>query len=79
MNRAIDELNYSSACKTALQFNTRFWEKGDKPIVGGCDNTDSYYGIRNVCYPSYGAGNYSDEPGVILSSYDSGDDGRLPF
>ncbi|TIB70439.1 putative amine oxidase [Wallemia mellicola] len=73
IKNAIDNLNYGSACKTALQFKTRFWEHGEKPIGGGCDNTDRYYGIRNVCYPPYHIG--SDGPAVVLSSYSSGDTG----
>ncbi|TIA95225.1 hypothetical protein E3P77_03782 [Wallemia ichthyophaga] len=71
ISHAIDTLTYNSACKTALQFKKRFWEEGDKPIYGGCDDTDKYYGVSRSCYPPYNLG--SDGPAVVLSSYVSGD------
>ncbi|TIA87576.1 hypothetical protein E3P99_03094 [Wallemia hederae] len=63
MNRAIRELHYGSACKTALQFSRRFWEEGEHAMGGGCDTTDAFYGIETACYPP------STENSVVLSSY----------
>lgn len=71
LSEAIQNLGYSQACKVALEFKTRFWEKLEKPIKGGCDSTDLISG--SVCYPSYDIG--SDGPGVMLSSYASGNFG----
>lgn len=75
MHRAIQNLKYSNACKVAMQFKSRFWERKDlfdPPIQGGCSNTD-LPGIRNICYPSYKIG--AKGQGVLLAQYVSGDDG----
>jgi monoamine oxidase len=69
--RAIQNLNYIQACKVALHYKTRFWEKdnytpGKKAIYGGCGSAD-IPGIGNICYPSYQIN--SSGPGVILASY----------
>ncbi|PWN47584.1 hypothetical protein IE53DRAFT_402029 [Violaceomyces palustris] len=73
LTRAIKNLQYSSACKVALQFKTRFWERFDDPILGGCSTSD-IPGIGTTCYPSYRIN--STGPGVMLSSYISGDAGN---
>lgn len=59
-------MNYAQACKVALMYKTRFWEKMDPPIIGGCGTTD-IPGIGNICYPSYAIN--STGPGVLLASY----------
>ncbi|PWN25895.1 amine oxidase, partial [Jaminaea rosea] len=71
--RAVKTLKYSSACKVALHFKSRFWERApfSPPIYGGCSVTD-LPGIRNVCYPPYGLN--STGPAVILGEYVSNDD-----
>lgn len=71
LTRAIQNLNYLQACKVALHYKTRFWEKdnysaGKKAILGGCGTTD-IPGIGDICYPSYQLN--SSGPGVILASY----------
>lgn len=72
-HRAINNLNYISACKVALQFKRRFWEQDlKKPIFGGCGTTD-IPGIGGFCYPSFGMN--STGPGVMLASYVVGEDG----
>ncbi|KAI9495649.1 flavin-containing amine oxidoreductase-domain containing protein [Zychaea mexicana] len=74
LRRAIDNLGYGQACKVALEFKSRFWEKYEKPILGGCDITDLK--SEMVCYPSNNLG--SGGPGVMLASY-STDQGGLRF
>jgi monoamine oxidase len=69
LSRAINTMNYEQSCKVALHYKTRFWEKLDPPIIGGCGSTD-IPGIGSVCYPSYKIN--STLPGVILASYASG-------
>lgn len=69
LTRAIQTMNYQQSCKVALHYKTRFWEKQDPPIIGGCGATD-IYGIGSVCYPAYEIN--STWPGVILASYASG-------
>lgn len=69
LTRAIETMNYQQACKCAMHFKSRFWEKFDPPILGGCGGTD-IYGLGSVCYPSYELN--SSWPGVLLASYVSG-------
>lgn len=69
LSRAITTLNYYQSCKLALHYKTRFWEKQEHPIFGGCGVTD-IPGLGSVCYPSYEIN--STRPGVILASYVSG-------
>lgn len=71
LNQAIHNLGYSQACKVALEFKERFWEKLDRPIQGGCDSTDLLSG--SICYPANNIG--TKGPGVVLASYTSGDMG----
>lgn len=73
LSRAISTLNYSPSCKVALHYKTRFWEKQENPIFGGCGATD-VPGIGSVCYPAYKIN--STGPGVILASYASGTTAR---
>jgi monoamine oxidase len=73
LSRAITTMNYQQSCKVALHYKTRFWEKLDPPIIGGCGSTD-IPGIGSVCYPAYKIN--SSLPGVILASYSSGTPAR---
>lgn len=73
LTRAISTLNYAQSCKVALHYETRFWEKQENPIFGGCGSTD-IPGVGSVCYPAYEIN--STRPGVILSSYISGTEAR---
>ncbi|KAH7304227.1 hypothetical protein B0I35DRAFT_382764 [Stachybotrys elegans] len=73
LSRAINTLNYSPSCKVALHYKSRFWEKQENPIFGGCGATD-VPGIGSVCYPAYEMN--STRPGVILGSYASGTSAR---
>ncbi|OJU15304.1 MAG: amine oxidase [Clostridiales bacterium 43-6] len=72
--RAIKELNYITAQKTAMLFNERFWEK--EGIVGGASYTD--LPVSSLWYPSDHSKFVSseenspfsrlpDEPGVTLA------------
>lgn len=72
--RAIRDLKFSNACKVALQFSSRFWERApfEPPIHGGCSVTD-LPGIGFVCYPSYRIG--QEGPAVLLAEYVWSDDG----
>ncbi|KAF8243433.1 hypothetical protein K440DRAFT_656198 [Wilcoxina mikolae CBS 423.85] len=70
ITQAILNLGYSQACKIALQFRTRWWERLNPPIFGGCASTD-IPGIGTFCYPSYRLN--SPGPGVLLASYSEGD------
>lgn len=71
LSQAIQNLGYSQACKVALEFKERFWEKLDRPIQGGCDSTDLL--SSTICYPANNIG--TKGPGVVLASYASGDKG----
>ena len=53
MTNAIKHMPYEQACKVALEFETRFWEHLDNPIIGGCSTSTDIPGIGSVCYPSY--------------------------
>ncbi|PWW79360.1 hypothetical protein C7212DRAFT_288617 [Tuber magnatum] len=66
LGRAINRLGYTSACKIAVQFKTRFWEHLNPPILGGCTTTDIPL-IQRYCYPSYNLNGTG--PGVLLASY----------
>ncbi|PGH15680.1 hypothetical protein AJ79_02274 [Helicocarpus griseus UAMH5409] len=74
LKSAVNNLDYASACKVALQFSTRFWEHLPQPIFGSCSTTTDIPGIGNVCYPSYNINGTG--PGVILASYVPGDWGH---
>ncbi|CDM37096.1 Amine oxidase [Penicillium roqueforti FM164] len=71
LDRAISEagLRFKSACKVALLFSERFWEKGDRPIFGGYSKplSDS---VGALYYPVYGLN--ESRPGLIMH-YRGGD------
>ncbi|KAJ2997806.1 hypothetical protein NUW58_g534 [Xylaria curta] len=67
---AIDGLPFSSACKVALEYKTRFWEHYDPPIIGGQTSTD-IPGIGSINYPSYCLN--CTGPASLLASYASSD------
>lgn len=72
--QAIKEINYISGQKTIFMCSKRFWEKGDagERIIGGGSYTD--LPIGSIWYPSYSGSNLSDEPGVLLASYNLNQD-----
>lgn len=61
--RSIRELNYISATKIAIEFKSRFWERGGQH--GGRSITD--LPIRFTYFPSYGTGKTGSA--VVLASY----------
>jgi monoamine oxidase len=65
LGRAISEagLRFKSACKVALLFKERFWEKGDRPIFGGYSTPPSA-AVGALYYPVYGLN--ESRPGLIL-------------
>ncbi|KAE8418619.1 hypothetical protein BDV36DRAFT_253849 [Aspergillus pseudocaelatus] len=71
LDRAISEagLRFKSACKVALLFSERFWEKGDKPIFGGYSAPPSN-SVGALYYPVYGLN--ESRPGLIMH-YRGGD------
>lgn len=71
LTSAINKMPYTSACKVALEYASRFWEHYDKPIVGGCSTTSDIPGIGSICYPSYDINGTGKA--TILASYISGD------
>jgi monoamine oxidase len=69
ITNAINNLGYSSACKVALEYSSRFWEHYANPIVGGCSTTTDIPGIGTICYPSYNINGTGKA--TILASYSS--------
>ncbi|KAJ5123843.1 uncharacterized protein N7515_007668 [Penicillium bovifimosum] len=71
LDRAISEagLRFKSACKVALLFSERFWEKGDRPIFGGYSKPSSD-SVGALYYPVYGLN--ESRPGLIMH-YRGGD------
>ncbi|KAI3318755.1 L-amino acid oxidase [Xylariaceae sp. AK1471] len=67
---AIDNLPFSSACKVALEYKTRFWEHFETPIFGGQTSTD-IPGIGSINYPSYCLN--CTGPASLLASYNPDD------
>ncbi|KAK3366292.1 amine oxidase [Lasiosphaeria ovina] len=69
MQDAITRLPYTSACKVALEFETRFWEHLSEPIYGTCRaaGREMFPGIGNICYPSYNLNGTGR--GALLASY----------
>lgn len=59
-----------SGCKVALEFKSRFWERYDTPILGGCSTTTDIAGIGEICYPSYNIN--GSGPASVLASYNAG-------
>ncbi|KAJ5519481.1 hypothetical protein N7453_001903 [Penicillium expansum] len=62
-------LRFKSACKVALLFSERFWEKGDRPIFGGYSRPSSD-SVGALYYPVYGLN--ESRPGLIMH-YRGGD------
>ncbi|KAF2141922.1 uncharacterized protein K452DRAFT_350971 [Aplosporella prunicola CBS 121167] len=71
LDRAISEagLRFKSACKVALLFSERFWEKGERPIFGGY-STPPNAAVGAIYYPVYGIN--ESRPGLIMH-YRGGD------
>ncbi|KAJ5652688.1 hypothetical protein N7507_010114 [Penicillium longicatenatum] len=71
LGRAISEagLRFKSACKVALLFSERFWEKGEQPIFGGYSKPPSDP-VGALYYPVYGLN--ESRPGLIMH-YRGGD------
>ncbi|KAL4938237.1 hypothetical protein BDV06DRAFT_201423 [Aspergillus oleicola] len=71
LSRAISEagLRFKSACKVALLFSERFWEKGPRPIFGGYSKPPSDP-VGALYYPVYGLN--ESRPGLIMH-YRGGD------
>jgi monoamine oxidase len=71
LDRAISEagLRFKSACKVALLFKERFWEKGERPIFGGYSKPPSDP-VGALYYPVYGLN--ESRPGLIMH-YRGGD------
>lgn len=63
--KVIRELNYNASTKIFLQFSKRFWEEGDKPILGGQVITDR--ASRFIYFPSTDL--QGDGSGIVISSY----------
>lgn len=74
MKNAISNLEYGSACKVALEFETRFWEHYENPIYGSCSTATDIPGIGSICYPSYNINGTG--PATMLGSYISGNWGE---
>nr|WKC17449.1 putative L-amino-acid oxidase [Sarocladium sp.] len=70
MRNAVDSMPYASACKVALEYRTRFWEKFDNPIYGSCSTSTDIPGIGSVCYPSSNIN--GSGPASLLASYEIG-------
>lgn len=74
LSRALGEpgLRFKSACKLALLFRTRFWQRGPSPILGGY-STPPQAPIGALYYPVYSLNDSSpDRPGVLIH-YRGGD------
>ncbi|KAL4928978.1 flavin monoamine oxidase family protein [Aspergillus undulatus] len=71
LDRAISEagLRFKSACKVALLFRERFWERGPRPIFGGYSKPPSDP-VGALYYPVYGLN--ESRPGLIMH-YRGGD------
>ena len=71
LGRAISEagVRFKSACKVAVLFKERFWEKGPNPIFGGYSKPPSDP-IGALYYPVYGLN--ESRPGLIMH-YRGGD------
>ena len=66
ITNAINRVPLASACKVALEYETRFWEHLDNPIFGGLTETD-IPGIGWTTYPSYCLN--CTGPATLLASY----------
>ncbi|KAL8393872.1 hypothetical protein RB595_003577 [Gaeumannomyces hyphopodioides] len=70
ISNAINKVPQAASCKVALEYRSRFWERFDRPIRGGCSTSSDIPGIGSICYPSYNMG--GSGPASILASYNSG-------
>lgn len=70
ITNAISNMEYTAACKVALEFETRFWEHYANPICGSCSTSTDIPGIGSICYPSYNINGTG--PASMLASYISG-------
>ncbi|KLU88180.1 hypothetical protein MAPG_07167 [Magnaporthiopsis poae ATCC 64411] len=70
ISNAINRLSSAPACKVALEYRSRFWERLDRPIRGSCSTSTDIHAIGTVCYPSYNIG--GSGPASILASYNFG-------
>ncbi|KAL2121798.1 hypothetical protein VTJ04DRAFT_2253 [Mycothermus thermophilus] len=67
ITNAINRLPYQGACKVALEYSERFWEKAPYNIFGGCGTSTDIPGVGSICYPSY---NFNGTgPATLLASY----------
>ncbi|KAI1773428.1 flavin-containing amine oxidoreductase [Hypoxylon cercidicola] len=71
ISNAIENMPFEAACKVALEYNSRFWEHYENPIVGGCSTSTDIPGVGTICYPSYCPN--CTGPATMLASYISGD------
>ncbi|KAI1142565.1 flavin-containing amine oxidoreductase [Hypoxylon sp. FL0543] len=71
ISNAIQNMPFTAACKVALEYKTRFWERFANPIFGGCSTSTDIPGIGSICYPSYCLN--CSGPAALLASYASGD------
>ncbi|KAK2600068.1 hypothetical protein QQS21_005232 [Conoideocrella luteorostrata] len=53
MTNAVKNVAYKTACKVALEYSERFWEKFENPIYGSCSTATDIPGIATICYPPY--------------------------
>lgn len=67
MQNAIKAMRYEKACRVALEYKTRFWERFARPIYGSCSTTTDIPGIGTICYPSYNIN--STGPAAVLASF----------
>lgn len=68
ITNAISSFPYSTACKVALEYRTRFWEHFERPIYGSCSSSTDIPGIGSICYPSYNIN--GSGPASLLASYE---------
>ncbi|KAL8341051.1 hypothetical protein RB601_006920 [Gaeumannomyces tritici] len=70
ISNAIGKVPQAASCKVALEYRSRFWERLERPIRGGCSTSSDIPGIGSVCYPSYNIG--GSGPASTLASYNTG-------
>lgn len=73
ISNAVESMVYGAACKVALEYRSRFWEKFDRPIYGSCSSATDIPGIGSICYPSYNINGTG--PASLLASYSYGPPG----
>ncbi|KAK5994985.1 L-amino-acid oxidase [Cladobotryum mycophilum] len=70
MRNAIDTMDFWSACKVALEYKTRFWERFENPIYGSCSTVTDIGGVGTICYPSYNIN--GSGPAAVLGLFEPG-------